>query len=190
MDLTDLHLKYGFNIALRYLRIAAWSDHFVAWRKHPPGEDEVNGLTHNIVEWLVGLALLTMVESSGVMVFLVTVHLYNTSFLTILYHSFYATDCSTIMYLLFCAVDLFSLKFTTLSAYMRSNLLEMPLNVLCQWGSSPSCRAFGPSWPRSSVPSSHWAHSQRPYLSSPGMDHRRLLDDSLRTSIVPLVLIN
>ena len=41
-----------------------------------PGEGEMGGLTHKIVEWLVGLALLKMVESSGVMVFLVNVHLY------------------------------------------------------------------------------------------------------------------
>ena len=40
-----------------------------------PGESEVDGLTHRIVEWLVGLALLKMVESIGVMV---NVHLYNT----------------------------------------------------------------------------------------------------------------
>ena len=38
----------------------------------------MDGLTHKIVEWLVGFALLKMVESSGVMVFLVNVHLYNT----------------------------------------------------------------------------------------------------------------
>ena len=42
-----------------------------------PGEGEVGGLTHTIVEWLVGLALLKVVESSGVMVFLVNVHLYT-----------------------------------------------------------------------------------------------------------------
>ena len=41
-----------------------------------PGEGEVRGLAHKILEWLVGLALLKMVESSGVMVFLVIVHLY------------------------------------------------------------------------------------------------------------------
>ena len=43
-----------------------------------PGEGEMGGLAHKILEWLVGLALLKMVESSGVMVFLVNVHLYNT----------------------------------------------------------------------------------------------------------------
>ena len=43
------------------------------------GEGEVGGLTHRIVEWsVVGLALLKMVKSSGVMVILVNVHLYNT----------------------------------------------------------------------------------------------------------------
>ena len=41
-----------------------------------PGEGEMGGLAHKTVEWLVGLALLKMVESSGVMVFLVIVHLY------------------------------------------------------------------------------------------------------------------
>ena len=50
------------------------------------GEGEVGGLAHKIVEWLVGLALLKMVESSGVMVFLVNVHLYNTWSLMDPYH--------------------------------------------------------------------------------------------------------
>ena len=40
-----------------------------------PGEGEMGGLAHKTVEWLVGLALLKMVESIGVMV---NVHLYNT----------------------------------------------------------------------------------------------------------------
>jgi hypothetical protein len=35
-----------------------------------------------------------------------------------------------------------------------------------------------------------FAHFQLPHLSSRGTNHRRLLDDSLHTSIVPLALID